>query len=170
MGRRVGTLATFLVMLVAGGLLASGIFQFYAPEAPPAPIEAPPADLGRVRVEIRNAGGRSGMARKATDYLRDLGFDVVYFGNADRFDQQETVVVDRVGRLDKARAVADVLDAATVISEADSTLYLDVTVLLGAEWDLAEPEPENVRALPWWNLTRWMRQPTTESPESGNES
>jgi hypothetical protein len=168
MSRRLGTIATFVVMLVAGALLASGVFQFYAPSESPV-VEAPPVDLGRVRVEVRNAGGRSGMARRATDYLRDLGFDVVYFGNADQFDQQETVVLDRMGRMDKARAVAEVMGAATVLSEADSTLYLDVTVLLGAEWDVIEEEAPTDEVKPWWDVTRWMRKPAGPEPETGNE-
>lgn len=169
MGRRLGTLATFLVMLVAGALLASGIFQFYAP-AEPIVVETPSVDLGRVRVEVRNAGGRSGMARRATDYLRDLGFDVVYFGNAGQFDQKETVIVDRVGRLDKARAVADVLGVTTVTSEADSTLYLDVTVYLGSDWDVVEQETETVETRPWWDVKRWRRAPAAVDDPSGNES
>ena len=31
----------------------------------------------RIRVEVLNAGGVSGMAREATDVLRSVGFDVV---------------------------------------------------------------------------------------------
>lgn len=168
MGRRLGTLVTFVVMLLSGALLASGIFQFYAPERPSTATQ-PTLDLGRVRVEVRNAGGRSGMARRATDYLRDLGFDVVYFGNADRFDQIETVVVDRVGRLDKARAVADVLGVAGVSSEADSTLYLDVTVVLGSGWEppVTTEAPSETR--PWWDLGRWRRAPTSTETKTGNE-
>lgn len=168
MGRRLGTIVTFVVMLLSGALLASGIFQFYAPERPSTAMQ-PTLDLGRVRVEVRNAGGRSGMARRATDYLRDLGFDVVYFGNADRFDQIETVVVDRVGRLDKARAVADVLGVAEVSSEADSTLYLDVTVVLGSGWEPPVTIEASSETRPWWDLGRWRRAPTNTETKTGNE-
>ena len=42
----------------------------------------PHPDLGRVRVEVLNAGGVPGMASRATDHLRESGFDVVYYGNA----------------------------------------------------------------------------------------
>ncbi len=168
MGRRLGTLAIFLVMMAGGALIWSALSQWVLPPDVPQVVE-PTADLGRVRVEVRNAGGRSGMARKATEHLRDLGFDVVFVGNADWFDQDSTVVVDRVGRLDKARAVAQVLDATAVASEPDSSLYLDVTVLLGSEWDAApEPAPQTVEG-GWWDLRRWLRAPDDE-PESENES
>ena len=156
MGERFGALATFLVILAVGALLGSGVAQWFTASRGTA-IVATPDSLGRVRVEVRNAGGRGGMARAATDRLRDLGFDVVYFGNADHFDQDSTVVVDRVGDVEKARAVADALGAHRVVSEPDSNLYLDVTVVLGQEWEPGViPEPETDQAAPWWDLRRFV--------------
>ena len=167
MGRRLGTVAISAVMLAAGALLWSAVAQW---RVSPPPAAGPPADtLGRVRVEVRNGGGRSGMARTATSSLRDLGFDVVYFGNADHFDRDSTVVIDRVGRIEKARAVADALGVRQVVSEPDSNLYLDVTVLLGAEWDLRPAMDPGTARLPWWNLGRWRRSPEPDENESGNE-
>lgn len=93
---------------------------------------APPAE--RVRVEVLNAGGVAGRARAATQRLRDIGFDVVSFGNAGTFDRDSTSVVDRVGRPELARAVADVLGVEDVVSEPDPNLFVDVTVLLGRDW------------------------------------
>ena len=88
----------------------------------------------RVRVEVLNAGGVSGRARAATRELREFGFDVVHYGNADRFDRDSSAVVDRVGRPDLARAVAEALRIRTVTSEPDPNLFVDVTVFLGREW------------------------------------
>jgi len=167
MGRRLGTVAIFAVMLAAGALLWSAVAQWWTS---PTAAAAPEADtLGRVRVEVRNAGGRSGMAHTATNTLRDLGFDVVYFGNADHFGRDSTVVIDRVGRIEKARAVADALGVMRVVSEPDSNLYLDVTVLLGAEWDLRPASDPGTSELPWWSLGRWRRGSEPEENESGNE-
>lgn len=111
----------------------------------------PPTE--RVRVEVRNAGGVSGQARAATVQLRDLGFDVVSFGNAARFDRDSSVVVDRVDRPDLARAVADLLGIHQVIADPDPNLFVDVTVLLGRDWpgDDALPagEEEAPEREPW---------------------
>jgi len=93
---------------------------------------APPAE--RVRVEVLNAGGVSGIARTATLRLRDAGFDVVQFGNARAFDRDSSVVIDRVGRSDLAEAVANALRIRNVLSEPDPNLFVDVTVLLGRTW------------------------------------
>jgi len=39
-------------------------------------------DSVRIKVEVLNASGQRGLARRVTQYLRDRGFDVVSVGNA----------------------------------------------------------------------------------------
>lgn len=103
----------------------------------------PSAGGERVRVEVLNAGGRAGMARLATERLRDRRFDVVYFGNA-RAAVQRSEVLARTGGLTQARQVAEVLgiERDRVREEPDSTLYVDVTVRLGPDWGPAEIREE----------------------------
>jgi hypothetical protein len=99
------------------------------------------------------------MARAATDALRERGFDVVYYGNARDSDRDSSAVLDRVGRLDLAREVADELGIAYVASQPDSNLYLDVTVVLGEDW---APRPQArlgaAAQPPWWSPRRWLRR------------
>lgn len=95
---------------------------------------------GRVRVEVLNGGGVSGRAAEATQQLRDSGFDVVLFGNADAFDHDSSAVIDRVGRVDFAAAVANALGIRNVQADPDPNLFVDVTVLLGRDW----PGPSGV--------------------------
>ena len=154
--------AVLLVVLATGVFIGSAVSQWKPlPEARRSdvvgqnPVVRP---LGRVRVEVLNAGGTESMALRATELLRDSGFDVVYFGNADRFGDDSTVVVDRTGDLDAARAVADVLGARSVRAEPDSNLYLDVTVLLGREWTPRRRDaPEGEEPGAWWDLRRLFR-------------
>ena len=157
---RARVLITFVVVLAAGALLGSAIAQ-WSPSVPETVEEEVPPELGsRVRVEVLNAGGQAGMAQRATDELRDRGFDVVYFGNADRFDEVSSVVLDRVGRLDAARAVADALFIEEIRSEPDTGLYLDVTVRLGSGWTLPPDTvavEEGEREDRWWDPTRFFR-------------
>jgi hypothetical protein len=102
------------------------------------------------------------MARTATDALRDRGFDVVFYGNARDFSSDSSVVLDRVGRPDLAAEVADALGIPNVLSQPDSNLYLDVTVVLGEDWS-RETDTGVARPvlLPWWNPRRWW-QPKEE--------
>lgn len=139
-----------LLCLAAGAvvlLLGSSLMQWIpVATTPAAPVLSPRAE-GRVTVDVRNAGGVDGMARSATDYLRGEGFDVVAVGNAGSFDQKKSVVIDRVGNLEPAVRVADVMAIDSVISEPDLNLFVDVTVRLGAEWTIPE-EPEPVQPEP----------------------
>jgi hypothetical protein len=95
----------------------------------------PPVSRSRIRVEVRNGAGLPGAAERVTELLRRRGFDVVDFGNADRFDHPRTRVLDRVGNRAYAREVAAALQAVPIESAPDSSLYLDVTVIIGHDLD-----------------------------------
>lgn len=123
---------TALVFTLVGAFLASLVFGL-KPEWIAAPAGGE-SNRARTRVEVLNAGGVDGLARRVTDSLRVLGFDVVYYGNANTFDRQVSVVLDRTGASERALAVAQALGIPNVRSEPDASLYLDVSVLLGRDW------------------------------------
>jgi hypothetical protein len=100
---------------------------------PPSRVTVLVPDDVRIKVEVLNASGQRGMARRATFALRDAGFDVVRFDNAAE-TRDSTLVLSRSGKEDWAELVARALGGARVESRPDSTRYLDVTVLLGADW------------------------------------
>ncbi len=87
----------------------------------------------RIRVQVLNATRKQGLARRATMFLRDCGFDVVENGNV-LPARETTVVYDRSGHPDWARLVASIFDRAPVEIRPDSSRYVDVTVLVGAAW------------------------------------
>jgi hypothetical protein len=119
----------------------------------------PSPPVGRVRVEVLNAGGVPGQARAATDVLRDVGFDVVQFGNADTFDRDSSRVLDRVGRPELARAVARALGVREVAIEPDPNLFVDVTVLLGRDWqagDALDPTQGDRPEREVWDPRGWI--------------
>lgn len=102
---------------------------------PGVPALPEPPDAGsRVRVEVLNGTGRSGLARAITGRLRDAGFDVVYFGNASA-TADSSLVISRIADLSAARSVARKLEIARIEERVDSTLLLDVTVILGRDFD-----------------------------------
>ena len=100
---------------------------------PPSTVSVLVPDNVRIKVEVLNASGQRGLARRATFALRDAGFDVVRFDNAAE-TRDSTLVLTRSGKDDWAQLVARALGGARVESRPDSTRYLDVTVLLGADW------------------------------------
>lgn len=101
---------------------------------PPTSVKVLVPDNVRIKVEVLNASGVRGLARRATFALRDAGFDVVDFENAPGDKRDSTLVLSRSGHDDWANLVARALGGARVESRPDSSRYLDVTVLLGADW------------------------------------
>ncbi len=150
MGRFLRAAILGLVALGVILLLGSSVLQ-WIPEAtaPEGPVFSPAqrAQGVRITVDVRNAGGIDGMARAATDYLRGAGFDVVGLGNAGTFDEETSVVIDRVGNREAAARVAEVLGIDSVASDPDPNLFVDVTVRLGAAWTIPK-EPEPVTVMP----------------------
>jgi hypothetical protein len=114
----------------------------------------PLVHVPRVRVEVLNAAGRPGLARLATERLRDRGFDVVFYGNAGEFGRARTAVIDRVGRPEGAREVAAALGAGDVTSQPDPSRLVEVSVVLGEDW----PPPVAPRERgPWARLVGFLR-------------
>jgi hypothetical protein len=96
-------------------------------------VERVVPDSVRIKVEVLNASGIRGLARRGTFHIRDLGFDVVASGNhSERVDS--TVVIVRSGRMDWGELAAKALGGARIETRPDSSRYLDLTILLGTSW------------------------------------
>ncbi len=165
-------LGVIVVGLGLGAVFTRGEWTEVPPRSIETAVEAEEAEAtlpspgDRVRVEVLNAGGIPGAAARARDLLRDAGFDVVYYGNAATFGRDTSVVLDRVGGLASAEAVGRSLSVASVSSEPDTSLLVDVTVLIGTDWPPEEPletdslgevsgaDGPAVPKLPWWNPRR----------------
>ncbi len=111
----------------------------------------------RIRVEVLNGAGVNRLARRATERLRELDFDVVYYGDAERFGRDTSVVIARVDAIEPARRVADALGLGTVLQRPDRNLYLDVTVILGTDWAdgrAAEGSSDEGGLERWWSRVK----------------
>lgn len=103
------------------------------------PVRVVP-DSVRIKVEVINATATRGLARLATAWLRDKGFDVVGTGTAPEAQRRDsTLVLDRSGHPEWARMAADALGGARIESRPDSLRYLDLTILVGRSW---RPPPQ----------------------------
>lgn len=131
--------------------------------------ETPAADAGtagewegrRIRVEVLNGAGVDQLARRATDQLREQQFDVVYYGNAEKFDHDTSVAIARLDSVEPARRAADALGLRKVTHDTDRNLYLDVTVIIGKDWaeiSGAEPQPPPGELEIWWGRMRRAAQ------------
>ena len=126
--KRIAIVAVACVAVVLAAVLWRGTGL-----EPPTEVKVLVPDNVRITVEVLNASGQRGLARRATFALRDAGFDVVRFDNATE-NRDSTLVLSRSGKDDWAQLVARALGGARVESRPDSSRYLDITVLLGADW------------------------------------
>ncbi|HEX5831075.1 MAG TPA: LytR C-terminal domain-containing protein [Gemmatimonadaceae bacterium] len=142
--RRLGLVVLLLLAAVGGVLLwrsrASEASVAGAPFAFGGALDARRRvpDSVRVRVEVLNATRTRGLARRATSYLRERGFDVVSAGNApEQLDSSRVVV--HAGTREWGDLAAELLGGGAVEIRPDTSRYLDLTVILGASW---RPPPD----------------------------
>jgi hypothetical protein len=132
---KIGRWILLALILIAVGIFAWRRYRVVKPvEVTPvtvAPNAVAPRGV-RIKVEVLNATTTKGLAKKATTYLRDRGFDVVEVGTS-RTQRDKSLVIDRSNHPAWAKLVADALGA-ELQEKADSTRYLDVTVLVGGDW------------------------------------
>jgi hypothetical protein len=87
-----------------------------------------------IRIQVLNGCGTEGVAEEVASCLRDAGFDIVGTGNADAFDYQHTLVIDRCGSMDKAIKVGKVLQCEKVMVQRIAAPAGDVAVVVGSDW------------------------------------
>ena len=67
-------------------------------------------------------------------------------------------MIELGGRTDQAQAVAKARGIDNVLSEPNPNLYVDVTVVLGREWDpdVRSRRSETSGSVPWWDPRGWF--------------
>lgn len=129
----VGTI--FLAVAVLAASTAVGWLDSREGEEAGAAEDSARASRARIRVEVLNGAGDPGAAERVARWIRDQGFDVVYFGNAASFDHAVTHVLDRSVETGGARTLARALSVDSVASDPAPELYLDATLVLGDDWE-----------------------------------
>ena len=94
-----------------------------------------------IQVSVRNGCGVSGLAGDLTQYLRKNGFDVVEVGDHTSFDEEQSIVYDRIGDLESAKKLAAAvgIPEERVIQDIDQEEYLDATIIIGKDYETLTP-------------------------------
>ncbi len=132
---KIGRWILLAVVVLAAGF---GVYRYWFSADSPrtigaadVPVQVVPSGV-RIKVEVLNATKVKGLARKATLFLRDRGFDVVAVGTS-KEQRATTLVLDRSGHPEWALLAAKAFNA-KVEARPDSSRYLDITVLVGSDW------------------------------------
>ena len=129
------TIAVSLLVI----LLSLTLIGLLPKPEPPTGIVTEEAIDTSVRIAVLNGCGREGLAGQFTTKLREMGYDAVngMGSNADSFDFDISVVVNRENDIEKAREVATRLGIRQVLDQRSDKPYLleDIIIILGRDWD-----------------------------------
>jgi hypothetical protein len=100
-------------------------------------------------IEIQNGCGEAGLATKIAETLNN--WDVLAVGNADRYDFEKTVIIARCKKNDKRlkKFCAEIgFDPKKVIFQKNENHNINVTLLLGKDYQIYFPPNTNPPAIP----------------------
>jgi hypothetical protein len=100
-----------------------------------------------IQLDVQNGTSEKGAAQKFTEYLRSKGFDVVEMGNYRSNDVDKTIIIDRSGNKINASKVAKSLGVSerNIIQQINTSLYLEVTVVIGKDYKELKPYNTNIK-------------------------
>jgi hypothetical protein len=96
-----------------------------------------------IQLNVINASGQQGIAKKTMNYFRERGFDVVEISTADTLSNI-SYVIDHLSDTISARNVAYAigLSDSTIKHDYDTTLYLRASVVIGTDYFKLKPFQE----------------------------
>ena len=102
-------------------------------EAENIPVES----LRLPEVEVLDGAGSMRAAQQLTNIIRARGYDVVEMKKNNGEEEDRTLILDRSGNLEAARKLAAALGVPQdkVFQKIDRSLYLDITVVLGKDYN-----------------------------------
>jgi hypothetical protein len=150
---RSGNLVLNTALVIALGLTILLVYalgqRVTSPRPDPARLDNPGNLLGNyVQLEVLNGTGVDGLAGEMSEYLQDLGFDVVGVGNHEGAAVSRTMIFDRVGNRDAAEQIALALGIeADHIEEAlEPEWYLDASLVIGPDFATVKPFADRLSA------------------------
>ncbi len=92
-----------------------------------------------IKVEVLNGCGVKGVAGIMSDFLRENQLDVVRAENADHFEYNETLIIQRNEDIRALQTVAqamgfDMNDRTRVLVKPDPSLDVSLTVIIGKDY------------------------------------
>ena len=91
--------------------------------------------MAYTRVEVLNGCGVDNLAYKVSLYLREKGFDVVEISNVKESKVERTIIIERIDKgMKNAKVLGKVIHCNNMTAMIDSTLFLEVTLLLGEDY------------------------------------
>jgi len=124
----------FFILL--GVLLLWVAGYFFNPKTSRVKLQSAIPANGIIRIQVLNGCGIKGLSQIFAEHLRAQGF-YVDIGNAQSRDYPETILLDRKGKKEEAKAIAGILglDTTSVLLERSSSfVYPDFVLIIGRDY------------------------------------
>jgi hypothetical protein len=95
--------------------------------------EGVPAREFEFQIEVLNGSGREGIAMKTAMQLRRAGVDVLVVGDAERFDFDESILVDRKGNAELMVRLSRITGCRNIIEQRQEQPLVDATLIVGRD-------------------------------------
>ncbi len=90
-----------------------------------------------VLVQVLNGTGVTGMGEKAASRIRELGYDVISIGNADRSDYAESVLISFTDEYSDIEKVVEQFNIKHVYMKENEGVY-DVQIIIGKDINISD--------------------------------
>jgi LCP family protein required for cell wall assembly len=94
------------------------------------------------KIVVQNGTGRDGLEAEVAAFLKEQGYQVVGFGQADRRDYQQTVVIDYTGKLYTLETLLQLFDVAPENNRQSPVLdsEVDIRIIIGEDFHLLDEQ------------------------------
>jgi hypothetical protein len=132
----IGANLVFITSLMIQSFSSQGTAGAFKPDKDTMPKQAAVISPKKLKVEVYNGCGVSGVAKKLTDFLRQRNIDVVYFGNYEKMDLSETLLIDRTDySLANARIIGKLIGMDDrMFPQISPQRQVDVTIIIGKNY------------------------------------
>ncbi len=94
-----------------------------------------------LQINVLNGCGINGVGTTMTKYSRKLGYDVVEMGNYKTFDVEQSMIIDRSGKMNDARELALSLgiNSKNVIQQFSNDQMVSASIVIGKDYKSLKP-------------------------------
>jgi hypothetical protein len=85
------------------------------------------------QIEVLNGTGETGLAMETAMKLRTMGIDVLIVGDAQRYDFDESILIDRKGNPDLMKRLSRSIGCRRVLKQIQSKPLVDATLIVGRD-------------------------------------
>jgi hypothetical protein len=86
-----------------------------------------------LQIEVLNGTGESGLAMQTAAGLRRMGIDVLIVGDANSFDFEQSLLIDRKGNSEPVRRLSRLIGCRHVLQQVQEHPLVDATLIVGED-------------------------------------